>query len=130
MILSGGQRGPIKIGISKDPEQRVIDLQTGSPYPLVLFGFFQVGSYATARMLEFTVHAALASGRLLGEWFAVSPEDAQRTIADKAADLGYVVTWVRSLEPLSKQRFLWPPDFNPAGTPRPRPAPTAGSCPA
>jgi Meiotically up-regulated gene 113 len=94
IILSGGRRGPIKIGISQDPEQRLHDLQKSNPYTLVLFGFFQVGSFAAARTLEASVHAALAAFRLSGEWFSVSPDTARRTIAEKAADLGYVVTYV------------------------------------
>jgi hypothetical protein len=94
IILSGGRCGRIKIGISQDPEQRLRDLQTSSPDKLGLFGFSQVGSYAMARTLEFAVHTALAPFRLVGEWFSVSPETAHRTILAKAADLGYVVTWV------------------------------------
>jgi hypothetical protein len=94
IILSGGQCGPIKIGISQDPEQRLRDLQTGSPYKLVLFGFFQVGSFAAAKILEVNVHAGIAGCRLVGEWFATDPETARRTIEEKAADLGYVVTYV------------------------------------
>jgi hypothetical protein len=94
IILSGGERGPIKIGISKDPEGRLIDLQTGSPFTLVLLGFFQVGSFAVARTLEASVHAALAASRLAGEWFDVDEETAHHTIAEKATDLGYVVTYV------------------------------------
>ena len=89
IILSGGQCGPIKIGISKDPEQRVIDLQTGNPYTLVLFGFSQVGSFAAAKTLEASVHAVLAASRLVGEWFATDPDTARRTILEKAADLDY-----------------------------------------
>jgi hypothetical protein len=89
IILSGGQCGPIKIGISKDPEQRVIDLQTGNPYTLVLFGFSQVGSFAAAKTLEASVHAVLAASRLVGEWFDTDPDTARRTILEKAADLDY-----------------------------------------
>jgi hypothetical protein len=94
IILSGGRRGPIKIGISTDPERRLRDLQAGSPYTLVLFGFFQVGSFAAAKTLEASVHAALAASRLVGEWFDTDPDTAHRTILEKAADLGYVVTYV------------------------------------
>jgi len=89
-----GDDGPVKIGISSDPERRIKELNTGSAVKIVLRGFFICGSWLIARMLEASVHAALAAFRLNGEWFNVSPETARRTIMQQAADLGYVVTYV------------------------------------
>jgi hypothetical protein len=94
IITVAGTLGLIKVGIAKDPEQRLKDLQTASPFKLALFGFARVGSYTAARTLEFAVHVALAPFWQVGEWFRVAPEDAQRTIIQKAADLGITITWV------------------------------------
>jgi|SRR4051794_10521907 hypothetical protein len=94
IITVAGTLTLVKIGISKDPWQRLKDLQTGNPFELVLFAVARVGTYATARALELAVHVTLAPFRLVGEWFNVTPEHAQRTIIGKAADLGITIVWV------------------------------------
>lgn len=93
-VAQSGDDGPVKIGVSSDPVRRIKQLNTGSAVKIVLIGFFVCGSWLIARILEATVHAALAAWRLNGEWFDVSPETARRTIVEKAADLVYVVTYV------------------------------------
>jgi hypothetical protein len=93
-IAQADEDGPVKIGVSDDPERRIAELQIGNAVKIVLVGFFVCGSWLIARTLEASVHAALAAFRLSGEWFSVSPDTARRTIEEKAADLGYVVTYV------------------------------------
>jgi hypothetical protein len=93
-IGQAGDDGACKIGVSNDPVRRIKQLNTGSAVKIVLRGFFICSSWPVARILEATVHAALVAYRMNGEWFNVSPETARRTIAQKAADLGYVVTYV------------------------------------
>jgi hypothetical protein len=94
IITVAGTLTLVKIGISKDPYKRLKELQTGNPFELALFAFAWVGSYTAARTLELAVHVALAPFRLVGEWFGITPEDAERTIFQKAADLGISITWV------------------------------------
>jgi hypothetical protein len=93
-IAQAGDDGPVKIGVSGDPVRRIKQLNTGSAVKIVLIGFFVCNSWLIARILEASVHAALAASRLNGEWFSVAPDTARRTIAEKSADLGYVVTYV------------------------------------
>lgn len=55
--------GPIKVGFTKGrPQQRLMELQTGSPLKLKLVGWMEGNS-------EREVHAQLHWARLHGEWF-------------------------------------------------------------
>ena len=56
--------GPVKIGFTTDLEQRLRNLQSASPYPLVLRATFP-GTEADERKL----HRRFAANRLHGEWF-------------------------------------------------------------
>src|SRR4030042_1877657 len=63
---SGG--GPIKIGFtSREPENRVQDLQNANPYELVLLGTISGGKEEEAKL-----HGRFSDDRLRGEWFAPS----------------------------------------------------------
>lgn len=70
-IQCGGDRGPVKIGYSRNVEQRVSDLQVASPYPLVVIGKFKSDN---AEAFEASFHRLFADLHLRGEWFAWSPE--------------------------------------------------------
>ncbi len=61
--------GPIKIGISGDPAQRLRTLQTGYPHPLRLLAVV-VG----AAEQEPRYHERFAEHRLAGEWFERHPD--------------------------------------------------------
>lgn len=67
-IQSGepADRGPIKVGIAKDPAKRMRDLQIGNPERLRLLGFsdLEVDGFQ-----EGLLHLELAEHRLSGEWF-------------------------------------------------------------
>jgi len=56
----------IKIGFSTDPSNRLIKLQTGSPYKLALIGLM-LGSARTEKAL----HVLFKQYRQTGEWFAL-----------------------------------------------------------
>jgi hypothetical protein len=75
---------PVKIGVSDDPEERLEDLQTGSPVPLVLL--WQV--YGGQR-LESLLHERFTAYRTHGEWFDFGDDDPILTVAEEAARLGY-----------------------------------------
>ncbi len=64
-----GFDGPIKIGVSRDPERRLVQLQCGSADKLVLLGSVP-GGFAD----EAAIHRYLADHRVQGEYFAPSPE--------------------------------------------------------
>lgn len=68
-MIRGGD-GPIKIGISVEPEKRLKALQTGYPYPLQIVCVVEGGGAE----LETAYHARFAAHRLHGEWFEPHPD--------------------------------------------------------
>lgn len=56
--------GPVKIGIALNPSSRLMELQTGNPYLLLLRGYRAGGVD-----LERELHKRFESWRLNGEWF-------------------------------------------------------------
>ena len=58
----------VKVGYSADPEKRLLELQTGSPFPLSL-----VGRREGDRSLERAVHDRLRDHLQIGEWFDIDP---------------------------------------------------------
>jgi len=61
--------GFIKIGRSANPEQRLVQLSTGSPNQLVILGKISGGS-----ALEAELHKRFDAQRTKGEWFKISNE--------------------------------------------------------
>jgi hypothetical protein len=59
--------GPIKIGTTNDPENRLAALQTSTHIPLELLGVVRGG-----KELESRFHSVFAASRLRGEWFEPS----------------------------------------------------------
>jgi hypothetical protein len=59
----------VKIGKSKKPFARKKELQTGSPHKLEL-----IGQIVGDEELEHTIHRALESQRMSGEWFKFNDE--------------------------------------------------------
>jgi hypothetical protein len=57
----------VKIGISKNPKQRLTAVQTGFPHKLEIIKTQETDD---ARKLERELHKALADFRLHGEWFS------------------------------------------------------------
>lgn len=68
-IQAGNDRGPIKIGSSDNPDERLRTLQTAHYELLVLVG--TMVCYTTED--EQRIHRRLASSRLRGEWFSPTP---------------------------------------------------------
>lgn len=62
--IQAGDNGPVKIGHSGDPLQRLAKLQTGNPEPLHLRAVIP-GDKPT----EDDLHQRFADARLIGEWF-------------------------------------------------------------
>jgi len=78
-FIQQGEDGPIKIGVSETPKQRLKSLQTGSPHRLHLRDAAPVPE---DQRLESALHNELASENVGGEWF---------DLAEWWAD-GYVAT--------------------------------------
>ncbi len=64
--------GPIKIGVTKDPEQRRKEIQVGTPFKIEVR---KAKNVEHPLRVERYLHKALSSYRLRGEWFDLPPED-------------------------------------------------------
>ena len=62
--------GPIKVGVAKDVQRRIKELQCACPVPLRLLGIVEKGGLRKEREL----HQRFAASRLHGEWFEESHE--------------------------------------------------------
>ncbi len=68
-LIQNLQTLDIKIGISKNPEKRVRQLQTGSSEKLLLLKIFDI---TNDRQIEKRLHKMLWQNRQRGEWFALT----------------------------------------------------------
>lgn len=66
----------VKVGITKNPENRARTLQTGIPEPLSMPYIAVLPRRSLAATIERRVHAQLAHRRAMGEWFRIDIEDA------------------------------------------------------
>jgi len=66
-IQAGGTGGPMKIGISKDPEKRLKALQVGSHELLKIIYKKNLGG--EAENMELFLHEKFKNFRIRGEWF-------------------------------------------------------------
>lgn len=87
----------VKVGSAVKPEQRLTELQTGSPVELVLHGTVADLSRYAARALEAWTHRELADKRVRGEWFRVSPAVALATVERGLETIGS--QWSRPVKP-------------------------------
>lgn len=67
-VMTDEPRGVCKIGISKNPLNRLKDIQTGYPFKLSLYFTKAVPD---AEGMEFNLHTLLDDYRLEGEWFDI-----------------------------------------------------------
>jgi hypothetical protein len=74
------ETGPVKVGMSVDPETRLCGLQTGSPVKLTCVWTFECESRDMARLAESKFHEQAAGFRMHGEWVNMSAEDAATMI--------------------------------------------------
>jgi hypothetical protein len=63
-----------KIGLSKDPKSRLLQLQTGNAEELHLHHSIEVSS-DRVKMLEKFLHKDIGYKRLKGEWFDMTKEE-------------------------------------------------------
>ncbi len=81
-----GDHEHVKIGVTKNPEARLAQLQTGSSRKIE-YAFIAPTS-GDPCAIEREAHAMLARSRLSGEWFDVPPELAIAAVTGAAAKLG------------------------------------------
>lgn len=74
------ETGHTKIGISKNPRDRLTHLQTANPRPLLMPYVFNCED---ASQSERALHAAFRRCRVRGEWFKVAPREVyNRAVTD------------------------------------------------
>lgn len=67
--------GLCKIGVAKEPKERLKYLQTGNPQRITLEGAWEIEPpIGTARDVERELHSMLSEHRAHGEWFRVAPD--------------------------------------------------------
>lgn len=81
-----GDHGLVKVGVTTNMDARLAQLRTASAFPLR--PTYALAVQIDARQIEGEVHRRLDDHRCSGEWFDCSPEVAERTINEVAADFG------------------------------------------
>jgi hypothetical protein len=74
-VIAATAAGPVKLGLSMNPEKRVRQLQTGSALPLSIFHTEEVED-GRVKIAERALHQLLGHKRMKGEWFDMSVEQA------------------------------------------------------
>lgn len=69
----------VKIGFSKDPQNRIKTLQTGNSRTLEIMGWIESDN----RSLEKQLHTKYEANRLRGEWFLIEPYDVLEELKSK-----------------------------------------------
>lgn len=68
-LIRCGTHGPVKIGLAKDPSERLATLQQGNPTALR-----GLAAWRALAEEERMFHEELADHRIRGEWFKPAPE--------------------------------------------------------
>jgi len=87
-FFRSGKTHNYKIGYSKNPHQRWIDLQTGNPYLIYRIGYIELPSEFLARKVESRLHSKLTKKgkHVLGEWFWLKGESIPKLIESIGSD--------------------------------------------
>jgi hypothetical protein len=79
--------GPVKVGVTKNPYDRLATLQTSCPSHLVMIHAFAAPNREIALGLEEAFHTVFKDRRLRGEWFDMHPIDAAVAMAENVRSL-------------------------------------------
>lgn len=85
-IIAVNGSGPVKVGISSTPNERLRQLQTANPERLEIYKKLPVPSRYFAKEFEKTFHKNHRGRRLLGEWFSLHPAEAYKSLSDSLRD--------------------------------------------
>jgi hypothetical protein len=96
------REAPVKVGISRDVNGRMVQVQTSCPFKIGLVYVFECPSKDVAREIERCFHDTQKKDRLHGEWFNIEPITAihllcmvyrtllEARLTDKTNYLGYL----------------------------------------
>ena len=68
-FIQSGKKGPVKIGVSSDPIERMKTMQTGNPENLKLIAELICKSKKHAYEIEYKLHKRFKWAKKRGEWF-------------------------------------------------------------
>jgi len=87
-ISCGDKKNPsVKIGIAKQPEKRILNLQVGNPCLLKLISTIECRSRKHAENLEHWLHKCFSKYHIRGEWFKGKYINVGRAIAGFQTDV-------------------------------------------
>lgn len=75
-IIGSDNNAQVKIGFTKKPKKRLMELQTGNQNNLKIYHTFEVDD-SIVKHVEKLIHNQLVNFREKGEWFNLSPEEAK-----------------------------------------------------
>lgn len=76
VYVMGREIGPVKIGVSRNPDKRIVEIQSGCPYPIEILYWVRARDRPNAFELERDFHEVFRDKRLTGEWFSMNADDA------------------------------------------------------
>jgi len=68
-VIAESERGPVKVGVSDNPDARLSTLQCGNPTRLFIAGKFPLVDRTSAARTEKELHLQFGRYSLCGEWF-------------------------------------------------------------
>jgi hypothetical protein len=80
IYVIGREEGPVKVGITSSPADRLRTLQTGCPFKLTLFQKWECADRSDAIEHEDIFGGVCADSRIIGEWFDMTAEHAVRVV--------------------------------------------------
>lgn len=79
VYVIGPNVGPQKIGVTGETSKRLRGLRGANPVELTLHFELKTEPFS-ARLVERTAHSILSEKRLAGEWFDVTPQEAEAAV--------------------------------------------------
>ena len=80
-ILRSGNSNNFKIGVSKNIEKRIKQFQTGSPYKISTYCYFEAPTRQQAFNCEYNLHKFFDSHKtdlMWGEWYRISKKELEQ----------------------------------------------------
>jgi hypothetical protein len=103
-LVTTTRKSPVKVGIARDPVQRLGCLQSGHFEQLKFHRFWWLPGRPIAARIEREFKEYFAAAALRGEWFDVAPSKAEAFIADAIRTIG---TWGIDQEEMARLMKQW-----------------------
>lgn len=104
LVRTLAKKGPLKVGIARDPLHRLRSLQSGHFDELVFHRFWWLPGRAIAARIEQTFKEHFASVGIRGEWFKVDPSEAEAFVV---AAIRFNGTWGIDQAEMAKLMEQW-----------------------